>query len=89
MIRVLRSTILNNHSEARAFLELRLGYFCDVGTGPDRSIRGFRIVVVPSVIGRIRSGLCLSWVKIYPAKNIPYVATLVLAVKIATHVSDV
>jgi hypothetical protein len=67
MIRVGCRAVLNNYSEACAFLELALGYFCDVGAAPRFSILGFRIVVKPSVVGRVRPGLCLPGIKIYPA----------------------
>jgi len=57
--------VRNYHSEARALFELCVGYFGDVWARPYR-IHGLCVVIVPSVIGRVRSGFGLSRIKIYP-----------------------
>jgi hypothetical protein len=66
----------------------RVGCLHDVGTGPECTIDGFRVVIEPLVLGRICSVLGLSRIEPYPAFDLPWLPTLGLAAEIPTHVSD-
>jgi hypothetical protein len=89
VIRISGLAILNDYSETCTFFKLRVRYFSDVGAGPICSILRFCVVIIPPVSGRIGSGLRLSGIKVYPAKNVPDIPTLRLAIEIATHIGDV
>jgi len=74
VVRVGGFAVLNDYSETRAFFELRVRYFGDVGAGPKCSIRGLCVVIVPPVCGWVGSGLGFSWIKVYPTENVPDIA---------------